>query len=57
MYFFIVKSESKISLGTDFAAEDMKENLRAIFAYIAANFRIAIKCSNFEYSLTTDMDW
>ena len=31
-------------------AEDMKVNIRAIFAYIAANFRIlnriAIKCSN-----------
>ena len=36
---FIVKSESKRSPGTDFAAEDMKENIRAIFVYIAANFR------------------
>ena len=37
----IVKSESKTSPGTDFAAEDMKENIRAIILYIAANFRIS----------------
>ena len=39
--FFIVKSESKRSPGTDFAAEDMKETIQAIFAYTAANFRIS----------------
>ena len=39
--FFIVKSESKRSPGTDFAAEDMKENIRGIFAYKATNFRIS----------------
>ena len=44
--YFIVKSESKISPGTDFVAEDMKENILEIFVYIAANFRIAGKCSN-----------
>ena len=39
--FFIVKSESERSPGTDFAAEeDMKDNIRAIFVHIAANFRI-----------------
>ena len=38
--FFKVKSESKRSPGTDFAAEDMKELIRAIFVYIAANFLI-----------------
>ena len=32
--FFIVKSESKRSPGTDFAVEDMKENIQAIFVYI-----------------------
>ena len=37
--FFIVKSECQRSPGTDFAAEDMKEIIRAIFVYIAANFR------------------
>ena len=31
--FFIVKSESKTSPGSEFAAEDMKENIRAIFVY------------------------
>ena len=39
--FFIVKSERKRSPGTDFAAEDVKENIRATFAYITANFRIS----------------
>ena len=39
--FFIVKSKSKRSPGTDFAAEDMKEHIRAIFAYTAANVRIS----------------
>ena len=39
--FFIVKSESKRSPGTDFAVEDMKENIPAIFVYIAANFLIS----------------
>ena len=29
--FFIVKSESKRSPGTDFAEEDMKENIRTVF--------------------------
>ena len=39
--FFIVKSESKRSRGTDFAAEDIKENILAILGfYIAANFLI-----------------
>ena len=38
--YFIVKSERKRSPETDFGAENMKENIRAIFAYIAANFRI-----------------
>ena len=38
--FFIVKSESKISSGTDFVAEDMKANIRAILIYIAAIFLI-----------------
>jgi len=37
---FIVKSESKRWPGTDFAAEDMKENIWVIFVYIAANFLI-----------------
>ena len=32
--FFIVKSESERLPRTDFAAEDMKENIRAIFVYI-----------------------
>ena len=36
--FFIVKSENKRSPGTDFAAEDMKENIQSIFVYITANF-------------------
>ena len=39
--FFMVKSESKISPGTNFAAEDMKENIRVIFVY-------GCKFSNFE---------
>ena len=39
--YFIVKSESKRSPGADFAEEDMKENIRTIFAYIAANLRIS----------------
>ena len=39
--YFIVKSESNRSPGTDFVEEDMKENIRAIYAYIAANFRIS----------------
>ena len=30
---FIFKSESKTLPGTDFAAVDMKENIRAIFVY------------------------
>ena len=38
--FFIVKSESKRSPGTDFAAEGKKEYIRAIFTYIAVNYRI-----------------
>jgi len=41
VFFFIVKSESKSSPGTDFAAEDMKKNILAIFVYIFANFRIS----------------
>ena len=36
--YFIVKSESKRSSGTNFAEEDMKENILGLFAYIAANF-------------------
>ena len=49
--YFIVKSESKRSPGTDFAEEDMKENIRAIFAYIDGNFRIKSNSDNtFEYS-------
>ena len=39
--FFIVKSERKRSPGTDFAAEDMKDTIRAILFYTAANFRIS----------------
>ena len=53
--YFIVKSESKSSPGTDFAAEDMKENIPVIFAYIATNFesnRIATKRRLFEISNT-----
>ena len=38
--YFIVKSERKRLPETDFAEEDMKENIRAIFAYAATNFRI-----------------
>ena len=48
--FFIVKSESKRSPGTDFAAEDMKENIRMIFIYIAANFFEFNSEKTFEYS-------
>ena len=36
--FFIVKSESKRLLGTDFAAEDMKENIQAIICLHSCNF-------------------
>ena len=36
---FIVKSESKRSPGTNVSAEDMKENIRAIFVY-SCEFRI-----------------
>ena len=36
--FFIVKSESKRSPGTNFVMEDMKENIRAILVYIAVNY-------------------
>ena len=56
LVFFIVKSESKRSPGTDFAAEDMKETIRAIFVSetIRANFlisnRIARKRSNIRNS-------
>ena len=39
--FFIVKSESKSSPGIDFTAEDMMENIRVIFVYLAAYFRIS----------------
>ena len=31
--FFIVNSESKTLPGTNFVAEDMKENIRTIFVY------------------------
>ena len=49
--FFIVKSESSTSSGTEFAPEDMKENIRAILIYIAANFRIESNSGKkFEYS-------
>ena len=44
--FFIVKSESKRSPGSDLAVEDMKKNIQATFVYIAANFRITGKHSN-----------
>ena len=37
---FIVKTERKRSPRSDLVAEDMKENIQAIVAYIAANFRI-----------------
>ena len=43
LYVFIVKSESKRSPRTDFAVEDMKENIRVILIYIGANYRIARK--------------
>jgi len=33
-------SQKVRSSGTDFAAEDMKENICAIFVYIAVNFLI-----------------
>ena len=39
--FFIIKSESKTSPGTDFAVEDMNENIRVIFVYKAGNFQIS----------------
>ena len=35
---FVVESESNRSPRTDFAVEDMKENIRVIFVYIAAYF-------------------
>ena len=35
---FMVKSESKRLPVTNFAAEDMKENIRMIFVYTAANY-------------------
>ena len=35
--FFVVKSESYRSAGTDFATEEMKKNIQVIFVYIAAN--------------------
>ena len=38
--FFTVKSETKKSPGTDFAAEYMKENIQAIYSYIAVHFLI-----------------
>ena len=38
--FFTIMSESKKSRGTDILAEDMREFVLAIFAYIAANFII-----------------
>ena len=57
--FFMVKPESKISPGTNFAAEEIKTNFWAIFVYSCtfSNFesnRIAGKRSNirnFEYEL------
>ena len=45
--FFIVKSESKRSPGTDFAAEDTKGNIRAILSNRIATKRSNIR--NFEY--------
>ena len=39
--FFIIRSESKSSPGTDFAEEDMNENIQMIFVYIAGNFQIS----------------
>ena len=48
--FFIVKSESKRSPGTNFAAEDVTENIRAIFVY-SCEFRIDSNSrQTFEYS-------
>ena len=43
--FFIIKtkSESKRLLGTNFVAEDTKENIQTISVYIAANFSNRIK--------------
>ena len=48
--FFIVKSESKRSSVADFAAEDVKKNIRAIFVYIAAHFLKSNIGKTFEYS-------
>ena len=45
----VVKSESKTSPGTNFAAEDMKENIQAIFIYTNAHFLIE-KRNRLEYS-------
>ena len=39
--FFIIKSESKSSPGTDFAVEDRNKNIRVIFVYIAGNYQIS----------------
>ena len=48
--FFIVTSESKRLPGTDFNAEDMKENIRVIFAYIASNGEFFLSnIRHFEY--------
>ena len=47
---YIVKSERKRSPGTDFAVEDMKENIRAIFVYIAPNLIISNHRKSLEYS-------
>ena len=48
--FFIVKSESKRLPGTNFAAEDMKEIIRAIFVY-SCEFRIELNSwKTFEFS-------
>ena len=36
--FFMVKTESKRSPGTDFATEDRKENIRAVLVYVATKY-------------------
>ena len=38
VFFFIGMSESKRLPGSDFMVKNMKENIRAIFVYVAANF-------------------
>ena len=40
VFFIVKKSENLTSPRTDFAVEDMKENIKVIFMYIAANYQI-----------------